>query len=125
MNAKKYVLIVDDSSIVRAAVRDLFKPRAEFVVAAEAKNGQEAIDVAERVRPDLIILDLSMPVMNGLQAAALLMKMLPDVRIVLFTSYDGPEVHRQAQMAGIHAVISKSQASTMLIPRVQALVAER
>lgn len=48
-------------------------------MAAEAQNGQEAIDIAERVRPDLIILDLSMPVMNGLQAAARLMKMLPDV----------------------------------------------
>ena len=124
MDAKKYILIVDDSSIVRAAVRGLFKPRAEFVVAAEANNGQEAIDIAERVRPDVIILDLSMPVMNGLQAAAPLMKMLPDVRIVLFTSHDGPEVHRQAHMAGIHAVVSKSQAAATLIPQVQALVAE-
>ena len=125
MNPKKYILIVDDSSIVRAAVRGLFKPLTEFVVAGEAKNGQEAIDIAEHVRPDLIILDLSMPVMNGLQAAARLMKMLPGVRIVLFTSHDGPEVHRQAQMAGIHAVISKSQAAAMLIPQVQALVSKR
>jgi two-component system, NarL family, nitrate/nitrite response regulator NarL len=124
MSAKKYILIVDDSSIVRAAVRGLFKPLVEFVVAGEAKNGREAIDIAERVRPDLIILDLSMLVMNGLQAAAPLLKMLPDVRILLFTSHDGPEVQRQAQMAGIHAVVSKSQAAATLIPQAQALLAE-
>lgn len=77
------------------------------------------------LRPDLVILDLSMPVMNGLEAAARLIRMLPDVRVVLFTAHDGPEVERQAKMAGIHAVVSKSRAADTLIPQAQGLMAER
>jgi DNA-binding NarL/FixJ family response regulator len=125
MMAKKTVLIVDDSPILRDALRGLFKPLAEFEVSGEAENGQEAIDKAERLRPDLIILDLSMPVMNGLEAAAPLRKMLPDVRLLLFTQHDGPEVERLALMAGIHAVVSKSRAAATLIAQAQALMAVR
>ena len=121
--AKKTVLIVDDSPVMRAALRGLFKPLAELEVSGEAENGQEAIDKAERLRPDLIILDLSMPVMNGLEAAPRLRKMLPNVRLMLFTVHDGPEVERLAQTSGIHAVVSKSRAAATLIAQAQALMA--
>lgn len=121
MLAKKTVLIVDDDFLVRNALRRLLDG-FEFEVSGEAQNGQEAIDKAELLKPDLIILDLSMPVMNGLEAAAPLRKMLPDVRLILFTMHDGPEVERLAKMAGIHAVIAKSRATT-LIAKVQALMA--
>lgn len=121
MLAKKTVLIVDDDLLVRNALRRLFNA-SEFEVSGEAQDGQEAIDKAELLKPDLIILDLSMPVMNGLQAAAPLRKILPDVRLILFTMHDGPEVERLAKMAGIHAVIGKSRATT-LIAMVQALMA--
>jgi|SRR5579862_532949 len=125
MSTKKSILIVDDSSVVRAAVRALLKPHLEFEVLAEAVNGQDAVNMAERLEPDLIILDLSMPVMNGLEAAALLIKMLPEVRIVLFTAHDGPEVERQAKMAGIHAVVSKNHGSPTLVTQAKALTAEQ
>lgn len=123
MSTKKSVLIVDDSSVVRGAVRGLLRSHSEFEVSGEAANGQEALDIAERLRPDLVILDLSMPVMNGLEAALLLIKMLPDVRLVFFTVHDGPEVERQAKMAGIHVVVSKSRAAAALISQAQALMA--
>ena len=125
MGNPRYILIVDDSPIVRAAVRGLFKPLLEFEVAGEAENGQEAVDIAERLRPDLVILDLSMPVMNGLEAGALLIKMLPDVRLLLFTSHDGPEVQRLAQRAGIHAVVSKNREPGVLITQAQSLIVEQ
>jgi DNA-binding NarL/FixJ family response regulator len=66
-----------------------------------------------------------MPVMNGLEAAALLIKMLPEVRLVLFTAHDGPEVERQAKMAGIHAVVSKNHGSPTLVAQAKALTAEQ
>jgi DNA-binding NarL/FixJ family response regulator len=96
--AKKSILIVDDSPAMRNALRKPFKTLPEFEVSGEAENGQEAIEKAERLKPDMIILYLSMPVMNGLQAAAPLRKMLPGVRLILFTAHDGPEVQRLAEI---------------------------
>src|SRR6266542_3105853 len=72
------------------------------------------------LKPDLIILDLAMPVMNGLEAAPELRKMLPDARLILFTVHYGPQVQHLAQAAGIHAVVSKSQAASTLIEQAQA-----
>ena len=122
MLAKKTVLIVDDDMLVRNALRRMFNASG-FEVSGEAQNGQEAIDKAELLKPELIILDLSMRVMNGLEAAPPLRKMLPDVRLILFTMYDGPEIERLAKVAGIHAVIAKSQATT-LIAEGQALLGQ-
>jgi two-component system nitrate/nitrite response regulator NarL len=83
----------------------------------------DAIEKATNLRPDLILLDLSMPVMNGLEAAPLLVKILPRVFLILFTSHAAPEVERLAQAAGIHAVVPKHKATTHLIPQAEALVA--
>jgi CheY-like chemotaxis protein len=68
------------------------------------------------------VLDLSMPVMNGFEAARLLIKILPNVWIILFTAHEFPEVHRLLREVGIHAVVPKSKASTHLIPQAEALV---
>ena len=77
------VLIVDDSESVRASVRALFEAEPEFTVAGEAVNGMDAINKADELAPDLIILDLSMPIMNGLEAAEALKSTSPTRR---FTS---------------------------------------
>ena len=61
-------MLVDDNAIVRSMVRQLFETEEDFVIAGEAENGQEAIEMADNLRPDLVILDLAMPVMNGLDA---------------------------------------------------------
>src|SRR5712691_8018817 len=105
--ANKGVLIVDDNAVVRSSLRRLFESHSEFEVSGEAENGQDAIDKAERLKPDLIILDLAMPVMNGLEAAPVLRKMLPDAALILFTAHDGPQVQQLAQAGGIHAVVPK------------------
>jgi DNA-binding NarL/FixJ family response regulator len=80
------------------------------------------VEKAPQLRPDLIILDLSMPVMSGLEAAPLLLKILPDVRIILFSVHDGPEVVRLSRAAGIHSVVPKSKAGTHLVPQAEALI---
>lgn len=119
---KKRVLLVDDSATVRKSVRPLFDCHPRFEVVGEAEHGREAVEKAPMLRPDLILLDMSMPVMNGLEAAPLLLKVLPNVWLILFTAYDGPEVQRLSRAAGIHAVVPKSKASTHLIAQAELLV---
>ena len=77
------MLLVDNSAAIRTAVRSLFDSHPNFVVCGEAEHGREAVEKASRLRPDLVILDLSMPVMNGLEAAPLLIKILPHVWLIL------------------------------------------
>jgi DNA-binding NarL/FixJ family response regulator len=119
---KKRVLLVDDSAVVRSTVRPLFDSRPDFEVCGEAENGRDAIEKAESLKPDLIILDLAMPVMTGLDAAPVLRKMLPDSRLILFTAHDGPQVDQLSRAAGIHAVVPKRQAVSRLIAQAQALL---
>jgi len=107
------ILIVDDSQILRNALRGLFEDRLG-ATCKEACNGREAIERAPTVKPDLIVLDLSMPVMNGLEAAPQLARLLPSVPIVMFTSFDDTSVLRPAAAAGICAVVNKSETSRLL-----------
>ena len=93
---KKRVLIVDDNFAVRSMVRQVFELEPEFEVSGEAENGIEALQKAATLKPDLIILDLSMPLMTGLDAAPQLMEILPAARIILFTVEEGNEVERLA-----------------------------
>ena len=120
--AKARVLLVDDSTEIRNAVRRLFQIHPRFEVVGEAEHGREAVEKAPSLRPDLIVLDLSMPVMNGLQAAPLLIQILPNVWIILLTLHEFPEVHRLLRESGIHAVVPKSKASTHLIAQAESLV---
>jgi two-component system, NarL family, nitrate/nitrite response regulator NarL len=122
---KKRVLIVDDNFVVRSMVRQLFELESDFEVSGEAENGIEALQKAAALNPDLVILDLSMPVMSGLDAAPQLMKLLPAARIILFTVEEGSEVERLARVAGIHAVVSKQRVASELVSQAQALLAIR
>lgn len=89
----------------------------------EAENGREAIAKAAFAKPDLIVLDLTMPVMSGLDAAPFLRRVLPETRLILFTVHQGREVERLAYKAGIQAVVSKDRAVSELISNAQALLA--
>jgi two-component system nitrate/nitrite response regulator NarL len=120
---KKRVLLVDDNSAVRSLVRRLFELEPAFEVSGEAENGRDAVEKAENLKPDVIILDLSMPVMNGLDAAPLLRKLLPNTRIIMFTVQEGRELERLALGAGANSVVSKNQAASELIRQAQALLA--
>ena len=116
------VFLVDDNADFRKAVRRLFHVHPGFEVVGEAEHGREAVDKAPSLRPDLIVLDLSMPVMNGLEAAPLLIKLLPNVWIILLTAHEFPEMHRLLRQTGIHALVSKDKAGTHLIPQAESLI---
>jgi two-component system nitrate/nitrite response regulator NarL len=114
------VLIVDDSESARVAVRKLFEAEPEFSVVGEAVNGMDAIDKAGELSPDLIVLDLSMPIMNGLEAAETLKSASPSTPIYILTAHGGPEVDRAARAAGVDAVFSKGNDMDEMIAKARA-----
>jgi DNA-binding NarL/FixJ family response regulator len=108
-----FILIVDDSAVVRRTLRYCFEQNPEWVVCGEAANGREAIEKAHQLRPDLVILDLSMPVMNGLEATRALKAVSPSLPILMFTSFTVAYVEHEAIAAGCTAVIAKSELSLL------------
>lgn len=116
----KSILIVDDSSTIRKGLRNLLSTDADVIVCGEATNGKEAIERARELHPDVIVLDVSMPVLNGLQAAPVLHRMLPGASIILFTSY-GKAVARHGSTPGIDAIISKDDGVSNLLETIHAL----
>jgi DNA-binding NarL/FixJ family response regulator len=119
----KTILIADDNDVVRRAVCEVFTRESEFVVCGEAHVGKDAIEKAQRLHPDLIILDLSMPGMNGLDAArALRDRLVPPVPIILFTLYDDGIVEERARSAGVADVVSKSEHISVLIDAARRLL---
>ena len=99
------VLVVDDNPLVRQAVCELFTREGDFDVCGEAENGGEAIEKAQLLRPNLIVTDLSMPVMNGLEETRLLKKLMPAVPVIIFTAHNDPFVEKEARAAGVSAVV--------------------
>src|SRR5580704_146542 len=104
----KTVLVLDDSEVLRKAIEKAFLSEG-FKSCVEAENGQEAIEAAKKCQPDLIILDLSMPVMNGLEAAPILRSMFPKIPILLYSFYADFVSQQIALTAGVTAVISKDE----------------
>jgi DNA-binding NarL/FixJ family response regulator len=117
----KTILIVDDNAHVRRAISELFKCEEDFIVCGEASNGKEAIAKALELHPDLIVLDLSMPVMGGLEAARELKRLLPEVRLLMYSMF-GDLIQEQARQVGISELISKSQPPAILIKKARSLI---
>lgn len=92
-----------------------FEERNGFLICGEAVDGMDAIEKARQLKPDLIILDFSMPVMNGLQAAAVLSREMPGVPLILFTMHTAVVTASEARSAGISAIVPKDQGSEGLV----------
>jgi DNA-binding NarL/FixJ family response regulator len=105
----KRVLLVDDSALTRCLVREFIECRPGIKVCGEADNGLEGVEKGLELKPDLIILDFSMPILNGLQAALMLHEVVPDTPIILFTFFKDPVLSRLAHNAGVTLVLSKTE----------------
>lgn len=116
------VLIVDDSPAIRKVICQLFMREGDFRVCGEAENGQRAIELAKQLDPDLIVTDLSMPVMNGLEEARILRKVLPHTPIILYSAHIDSFVEKEALAAGASATMPKSEAVNLLIARSRQLL---
>ena len=115
------VLIVDDHKPTRDQVRALLGDH-RIEVCGEAENGEQAVERAKQLQPDIVILDINMPVMNGVQAAYEIRKSAPYSKIVFFTIHDTPEQQVAARLLGIEEFVAKSVAGTQLIPTIKRLM---
>lgn len=102
------ILIADDKPQIRRMIRGLLESHPGWDV-AEAEDGVQAIERAQRYKPDVVVLDLAMPKLNGFEAARQIARVLPDVPIVLNTLYASPQVEREAKRVGVQQVISKTE----------------
>jgi CheY-like chemotaxis protein len=117
----KTALIVDDNAFVRRALRQLLT-RELAVEVYEAENGKEAIEKAQELRPDLIVLDLSMPVMNGLEAARAIKSVMPTVPLIMYSAFLNPFAKEEARSIGIAELVSKSEHASVLIRKARRLL---
>src|SRR5260370_23116593 len=101
------ILIVDDSAQVRMARRMCLRMNKDWIVCGEAENGRAAVELAARVKPDFLLLDYSMPEMNGLESARMLSALVPECAILMFAGFATPQLTELAKAAGVRAVLSK------------------
>jgi DNA-binding NarL/FixJ family response regulator len=118
------ILVVDDHAPIRSAVRELFERSFAATRIGEAENGADAIEKAKELKPDLIVLDVSMPVMNGFEAAKILRKILPTVPVVFLTAHDMEATVQAALQVGVHDVFSKQHDLTPLVTHARAVFGE-
>jgi DNA-binding NarL/FixJ family response regulator len=112
----KTVLIADDNASIRQALCEVFQREADFEVCGDAENGHEAIE------KDLIVLDVSMPVMNGLDAARVLIGMMPKVPLILYSAFKDYIVEQQVRLMGVSELVSKSDPVSVLIAKARNLL---
>jgi len=115
------ILVVDDHPVVRHGLRTLLGAHAEWEIIDEAADGIEAVDKADRLKPDVIVLDITMPRMSGLEACRLIRKRVPASEILFVTQHDSPHMMREAMEAGARGYVVKSNASRDLLTAVEAV----
>ena len=120
MNERARVLLADDDAMVRQLLA-LLVSEGEFDVVAEAADGQEAVEKAEQVRPDIVVLDLNMPRLPGLEAARRIRTVSPDTRILVLTMTDDEEYAQRLELAGAAGYLVKDRAASDLIRALRAV----
>jgi DNA-binding NarL/FixJ family response regulator len=119
----KQVFIADDSSTVRRIIKAFLSQRTDLEVCGEAADGLQAVERAKALKPDVILLDISMPEMSGVEAASVLKKIMPSIPIILFTMYSENMGKYLASAIGVDAVLSKPDGMTALVKAVEAVLA--
>jgi two-component system response regulator NreC len=115
------VLVADDHAVMRAGLRMLLDAQLDMAVVAEAGNGRDAVAQVKASRPDVVLLDLSMPGLGGIAAVELLRKEAPQAQVLILTMHEDPEYLRQALEAGASGYLVKSAADTELLAAIRAI----
>ena len=117
------ILIVDDHDVVRQGVRSvLLRTRPEWEICGEVTNGREAVRAVSSLKPDVVILDITMPVMSGLEAAAEISKLGLKSRVLIFTMHEADQLADDVRGVGAHGYVQKSQAGRDLVAAIDVLL---
>lgn len=119
------ILIADDHELARNGIRALLESHPGWEVCGEAKDGRETVELAVSLKPDLVLLDIGMPNLNGLEAARQILAIFPDVAILILTMHDSDNVVREVLRAGARGYLLKSDAGRDLVAAVEALQLQR
>ena len=119
------ILVADDHDIIRRGLKSLLTARPGWEVCAEAKNGREAVSLAEECRPDVVVMDISMPELNGLEAVRHIRKSLPKTEVVVLTLHFSDQLVHDIVVAGAKGYIMKSDADRDLVAAVEAVSVRR
>ncbi len=119
------VLIVDDQETVRSALTAFMFAMAEFESVGEASNGQEAVRLSEELQPDVVLMDLVMPVMDGIEATRIVRERWPQIKVIALTSYEDERLLSGVVDAGAHGVLFKDLSASELAEDVLAIHAGR
>src|SRR5215470_13907053 len=109
------VLLVDDHNIVRQGLKALLAAEQDLAIVAEAQSGREAVRLASTLRPEIVIMDLAMPLLNGWEATRQILKVLPSAKVIVLSTYHGDEHIQQAIAAGAAAYLIKQTAAADLV----------
>jgi DNA-binding NarL/FixJ family response regulator len=115
------ILVVDDNALVRRGVIDILASRTNWEICAEAQDGEEAIQKAQESRPDVILLDISMPGMNGLDVARAVRQELADAKILIMSQHDPASLLPTAIQAGADGCVDKSRLATDLLSSIEGI----
>ena len=116
------ILLADDHAIMRRGLRGLLETHEDWQVCGEAGDGRQAVELSVTLKPEIVVLDVSMPGLHGLDAARHIHAAVPDTQIVLFTMHESEAVIRQALTSGVRAVVVKSDVEGHLLAAVEALL---
>jgi len=117
------ILVADDHEVMRLGIRNLLESVADWSVYAEAKSGREAVDIALLSSPDIIIMDITMPEMNGLEAAARIAAERPDIPVIMFSLHLSEDVVGRFKTGTIRGAVAKSEAARDLLEAVRSVLA--
>jgi len=115
------ILIADDHSVVRAGLRALLESHAGWEVCGEASDGREAVEKASKLKPDVAVLDIGMPLLNGVGATRRIRAVSPHTEILILTMHESDDLVQQVVQAGAHSYILKDEADQVLLAAVEAM----
>ena len=115
------ILIVDDHEVVRRGLHALLGTQVGWEVVGDAANGPDAVRQVNQIKPDLVIMDITMPVMSGLDATRLIMETAPQTKVLIFTMHDSEQMMQTALEAGARGYVLKSNAASELIAAIRSL----
>ncbi len=122
---KRKILVGDDHEIVRHGLRRLIETQTDWEVCGEAASGREAVEKAQQLQPDVVVLDFSMPELNGVEAARQILKILPRTEIVMLTIHNSERLLREALDAGVRGYVLKSDAMSDVVSAIRSLLQHR